>query len=153
MILALVPSIAFGSLIDLTPGGFIWGPNQPQIVSDWYANTRPKVELFDDNLFTVTGFGTPNIIISWDLRQLLGTFEWLFVQGTSPEGDMGNFYKITSGQRHVGEALVTINGETPVIFFTAFGTFPAPDTGTTLGLFLIGLVSLYASRHYRFKSF
>jgi hypothetical protein len=167
MILALVPSIALGSLIDLTPGGFNV-LNPPPVYVDWRDN-HFNHDSFGTAFYT-TGLGWDRhflgsplfeltladsgrvATLSWNLTGTPYSFTFLFV-GTGPDGTL-NMYRVSDDQLRVGEAIVTINDFYPITALGIYGLRPpvlsVPDFSSTIGLFLIGLVSLYAF-NYRSK--
>jgi hypothetical protein len=157
ILLGCVSSV-HATIINLTPGGFNWN-NPPQVVTDWYTNVRPSVWLWypAEDFFTVTGFGTPTLTLSWNFAHP-ATFQWLFIN--SNDGP-SNFYEIRGGQQsHFGEGTFTIDGITPIdatgelIPLVPFGhpPFETPDAGTTLMLFLIGIVGLMSYGTHKIRS-
>jgi hypothetical protein len=136
-------------LIDLTPGGFNSG-NPFQIFTDWFRNTRPGLLLFDttnsggigSGLFTTTGIGTPSLTLSWNLTGI-GTFEWLLVVYTTDNGEMENFFQVSSAQLRSGQATIVVDG-TFTAFpslapYLAYGRFDTPETGATILLLAVGM--------------
>jgi hypothetical protein len=178
-ILALVPSIAFGSLIDLTPGGF-HESDLPQVFLNFTRQVNRSV-LFFDSIYAsptnghpagwVSQFGDldggifffsnidltgpiPTTTISWDFHNSGGFFlTYVLAEAAVPGNDFANLYKATNGFE--GEGSITLDGIIDINSIAFYGQNFAtiPDLGSTIGLFLIGLVTLYASSHYRFKPF
>jgi len=157
ILLGCVSSV-HATIINLTPGGFNWN-NPPQVVTDWYANVRPGVYLWfpAEDFFTIAGLGTPEITLSWNFASP-ATFRWLFINSNNGPS---NFYEIRGIQSHFGEATFTIDGITPIddpidglIPLVPFGNppFVTPDMGTTLILFLIGIVGLISYGTHKIRS-
>ena len=141
--------------IELTPGGFNW-KNPPQVVTDWYQNTRSSVYLWypAEDFFTITGLGTTEVTLSWNFASP-ANFQWLFINGDS----LSNFYQIRGAQIRSGEATFTIDGVTIIgggdlIPIVPFGhpPFATPDRGTTVFLFLMGIVGLMSYGIHKTRS-
>jgi hypothetical protein len=142
---------AHATLIDLTPGGFP-SADPPQVLTDWYQNTRGTLVLFDTEpggFFDISGVGTSTFTLSWDLSGI-GKFQYLLVLYTSGGVEMENFFRVPPGLERTGEASVTVNG-----IFTAFpsldpalafGKYNAPEAGTGALLLAFGLCSLLGFR-------
>jgi hypothetical protein len=183
MILALVPTIAFGSLIDLTPGGWHTTDPEPQAFTDFLLLRQPQQLLFFDQMYATTtnGFGpgwvsqfgvlnggvyffahidqsgpVPFTTISWDFGDSGYFMKYILVDGllTTSDNFWENLYGVRNRDLFQGEGTITINGIVDInsIAFYGKNLDMVPDYGSTLGLFLIGLIGLYASSHYRFKS-
>jgi hypothetical protein len=146
MLAVSLAASAQATLIDLTPGGTNW--NDP-IIEDWYSNTRPHLWLFNQiqDRFTVTGLGTSEVTLSWDLRGL-GSFKYLFVisNEASDTGVSINFYQVPFREWRTGEAVVTVDGVLPIAFLNEFGTFDAPEAGTGALLLALGIGSILGFR-------
>jgi hypothetical protein len=178
MVLALVPSIAFGSLIDLTPGGFNVNDPFPEAFTKFIVtvNAGPRTIMFFDSFYTspTNGFPTGWVsqygalhggdfisFIDFTGPSPVTTFSWdfgdsgFYLTNILAEGDAwAHLYGVGAGIRFIGEGTITLNGIVDINSIAFYGkniNQGVPDSGTTLGLFMIGLVSLYASYHYRFK--
>ena len=126
ILLLVLVSSARATLIDLTPGGFN-GNNPPQVVTDWintyFPPDQPPLVLNPPwQAFTVTGLGTPNGTISWDLSQSHTTFQWLFVYGQNENGIwFGNFYEVTPDSWIRGDGTITIDGIVRIDLLVEYG--------------------------------
>lgn len=169
-----IPSICLGHLIDLTPGGFQGSDPFPEVFNQWLQNTPRKYQFLDSmsavpyTLFGVTypagwvsQFGAldggtyffchidqtgpvPQTIISWDFT---GTD--FFLRNVLVTGDATNLYGVSWLERIKGEGTIVADGVGNIFDVAFYGNIPGqsvPDSGTTLSLFVVGLVGLCAFR-------
>jgi len=145
LLLALVSSTR-SIVSDLTPGGFN-GNNPPQVVTDWintyFPPGQPPLVLNPPwQAFTVTGLGTSNGTISWDLSQSHTTFQWLFVYGQNENGIwFGNFYEVTPDSWIRGEGTITIDGIVRIELLEEYGLH-VPEQANAGALFILGIGAL-----------
>jgi hypothetical protein len=171
-ILTLVPSIAFGSLIDLTPGGFNVNDPFPEAFTKFIVtvNAGPRTIMFFDSFYTSPTNGFPTGWVSQygalhggDFIHIdltgpvpVTTFAWdfgdsgFYLTNVLTEGDAwAHLYGIGAGTRFTGEGTITLNGIIDINSIAFYGkniNQGVPDTGTTLGLFVIGLLGLFTYR-------
>jgi hypothetical protein len=172
MILALVPSIAFGNLIDLTPGGFHESDLPPVFVS--FVSRVNRDILFFDSIYAsptngfpagwVSHFGVlnggvyffshidlsgpvPTTTISWDFGDSGFYLTNVLAEAAVPGNDLAHLYGL-GRDRFLGEGTVILDGIVDMnsIAFYGRNINMVPDSGTTLGLFMIGLLGLFYAR-------
>jgi hypothetical protein len=175
LLLTLVPSIAFGNLIDLTPGGF-YADNAPPVFYDFLVKAeRPNHWYFFDSIYAsptngfpagwVSRFGelnggvyffsnidqsgpVPTTTISWNFGGN-GSLCFVLIDAGVANGNLGalsNLYRVPLKERFEGEGTVTLDGFYDINSIAFYGRLPSqgvPDSGTTIGLFLIGLLGIF----------
>jgi hypothetical protein len=150
-LLIATTSVAHANLIDLTPGGFP-ADNPPPVYVDWLLHTWQHTAFaLPTNLYSVTGIGTPDGTISWDLTGTGYTAHWLFVIDGNNPSDV-NMYRISSDSILIGGGPITVNGLDNILGAFVYGTLPGqvPDNGSTLVSFLLAL-GLIGVCHYTRK--
>lgn len=173
-ILTLVPSICFGNLIDLTPGGFHEG-DFPLSYVNFLNQVGHSNILFFDSIYAsptngfpagwVSQFGVlhggdfissdidltspvPVTTLSWDFGDS-GFFltNVLVERGIAGGGDLAHLYGTYGSQRFSGDGTIILDGITDfnsIAFYGRNTSMPAPDSGWTIALFLIGIISLFS---------
>jgi hypothetical protein len=164
LLLALTATVR-ANLIDLTPGGY--DPlNPPPVVVLWQQQINQTIfgiayaqinnvgywypGYLQPPFVSINVMGQPTATLAWNLTGGPFSVAWIGLNG--PSG-LSNLYHVTSPEQIVElSALVTIDEETPITTLALFGPVPIPrttDTGTTLGIFALGLITLAGVRRYR----
>jgi hypothetical protein len=160
-------SSARATLIDLTPGGF--STEMPKPYFAFISQINRGLTFFDSmkstpyNIFGVdypagwiSQFGildggvyffahidesgpVPQTTISWDMTNSGYYLSFVTVEGNG----WGHLYRVPRAKL-IGEGSVTLNGIVPInqIAFYGRGIHWVPDTGSTLGLFALGVGAL-----------
>lgn len=170
-LLALIPGIAPGSLIDLTPGGFDPGNPFPLVFNQWLGHKPGQFknyQFFDSmyaqpangfpagwvSLFGALNGGTyffadidvtgpvPTTTISWDFTGTDFYLKFVLADGF----ERSNLFAVPYLQRLESSGTIVIDGIDNIQNLSFYGNIPGttiPDAGSTIGLFFIGLASLY----------
>jgi hypothetical protein len=164
MLVLALTATARANLIDVTPGGY--DPrNLPPVVVQWeqqigqsifgiaYAQINNVGYWYSGYLqppfVSITVMGEPTATLGWNLTGTQFSVAWIVLNG--PNG-LSNLYQVTSPDQIFDlSALITIDGETPITTLALFGpvAIPTPDAGSTLGIFVLGLIALASLRRYR----
>ena len=146
IILIMLPLAAYANLIDVTPGGF-----NVENIRDWPQPYRDLINLLNSNQLVnipnsyvnVTGYGTPNGSVSWDLTgSQFSSLQWVLVTGfTQANQEFANLYQVTTDQWIRGEGLITVDGVFPIIFVEGFG-HGVSDKGAAGLMFMLALMAL-----------
>jgi hypothetical protein len=157
----LAAGSAHATLIDVTPGGFsLLNPPPifftvvalPQLAGANINGTQvvwSPFEPFGPNQFSITTDGI-NASISWDLTSTDGFFlQYVLVEGV---GGIDNIYRPPNdNQRFQGDGFATIDGLTQIQGIVFFGTNVAPESGTTILFFGLGLCAVVFARRLTAK--
>lgn len=137
--LALVPSVCFGSLLDLTPGGWRATDPMPQAFIDFIRLPQPSWVMFFDQIYAtqtnsfgpgwVSRFGllnggtyffahidqsgpVPITTISWDFGDSGYFMTYILVDSLfgTPDNFWENLYAVRGDDIFEGEGILTING-------------------------------------------
>ena len=168
ILLLALTATARANLIDLTPGGY--DPlNPPPVVVQWeqqigqtifgivYAQINNPGYWYpgylQPPLVSIDTMGQPTAALSWNLTGTPFSVAWIGLNG--PNG-LSNLYQVTSPDQIFDlSALVTLDGETPIVTLALFGPVAIPrlpETGTTLFLFSLGLIALFGLGRYKYAS-
>lgn len=99
--------------------------------SDWF-----ETSLFDGD--------NPFASISWDMTGEPHRFyvNMVYVSGFNDGVLWEHVYAVSRAQHYIGSGIVTLNGTETIDQIAMYGRVRAPDTGSTLGLFTLGLAAL-----------
>jgi hypothetical protein len=171
-------SQARAHLIDLTPGGWSFDQPNPTALHTWFEQVffdsaargvfqlpgeQPRFfnewisrfgALQGAEWFTTDIFEGDRAFssISWDMTGEPHGFyvNMIYVVGQDNEGEIWqHIYSVSQDQHYMGEGIVTANRLATIQQIAFAGRIKAPDTGSTLGLFGLGMGALAFLRKYK----
>ena len=159
ILLCALAGTVHATLIDLTPGGFDFHQPLPTVVSNFFGqyglnmqniagfnivNGQPAWSPFtvfgsDHFSLSTNALGT-GADVDWDLS---GTgFHLRFVLAESSDL-ISHLYAVPGKEQITGDGFITIDGNIPLIGGVFAGSNETPDTGSTLALMGVALVTLF----------